>query len=189
MYQFSLEYFNALFLNCIQKSEKSSDLDTRLANIMKFASFAIYNNVSRGLFGEHKITFSFMLATAIMRNAGNISPAEWHLLLVGAGIVDESALPNCPDGVDHGLWVLLCTISARVPALGRLSLSVATDMGAWKLLVEAEEPWDVRVLPQPIGDALTDFQRLLVIKVDPPTQKRATFPGLLHFPHPPRGHS
>ena len=49
MYQFSLEYFNALFLTCIQKSEKSSDLETRLKNIMTFASFQIYANCSRAL--------------------------------------------------------------------------------------------------------------------------------------------
>ena len=111
MYQFSLEYFSALFLICIQKSEKSSELEQRLANIMKYASYTIYSNVSRGLFGEHKITFSFMLTTAIFRKAGDITDAEWVLLLVGAGIVDESKLPACPEGIEMPQWVLLCTIS------------------------------------------------------------------------------
>merc|ERR1719440_784624 len=96
MYQFSLEYFNALFLVCIQKSEKSDDLEVRLANIMKYASFQIYANCSRALFGEHKITFSFMLTSAVFRKAKAISDGEWALLLVGAGIVDESKLPKCP---------------------------------------------------------------------------------------------
>merc|ERR1711965_370426 len=125
MYQFSLEYFNALFLVCIQKSEKSSDLDVRLSNIMKYASFAVYSTVSRALFGEHKITFSFMLTTAIFRKAGDISDAEWVLLLVGAGIVDESKLPACPEGLEMGQWVLLCTISERIEELSSLAPSVA----------------------------------------------------------------
>ena len=73
MYQFSLEYFSALFLDCIRRSEKSAELEQRLANIMKFASYNIFNNVARGIYGEHKITYSFMITTSIMRNAEVIS--------------------------------------------------------------------------------------------------------------------
>ena len=117
MYQFSLEYFSALFLDCIRRSEKSDQLEQRLANIMKFASFNIFNNVARGIYGEHKITYSFMITTSIMRNAEVISETEWALFLIGAGIVDESALPPCPDGIDQAQWVLLCVESERIDAL------------------------------------------------------------------------
>jgi len=166
MYQFSLEYFNALFLVCIQKSDKSDNLDTRLANIMKYASFQIYANCSRALFGEHKITFSFMLTTAIFRKKGDILPAEWQLFLVGAGIVDEKTLPSCPDGVDMAQWVLICTISQRVPELAEFGNSVKADYDAWKPLIDAEAPWTATdVLPAPLGDTVSAFQKLLVIKV------------------------
>jgi len=74
MYQFSLEYFSALFLDCIRRSEKSDQLEQRLANIMKFASYNIFNNVARGIYGEHKITYSFMITTSIMRNAEVTNP-------------------------------------------------------------------------------------------------------------------
>ena len=110
MYQFSLEYFSALFLDCIRRSEKSDQLEQRLANIMKFASYNIFNNVARGIYGEHKITYSFMITTSIMRNAEVISETEWALFLIGAGIVDESALPPCPDGIDQAQWVRLCVL-------------------------------------------------------------------------------
>ena len=110
MYQFSLEYFSALFLDCIRRSEKSDQLEQRLANIMKFASYNIFNNVARGIYGEHKITYSFMITTSIMRNAEVISETEWALFLIGAGIVDESALPPCPDSIDQAQWVRLCVL-------------------------------------------------------------------------------
>ena len=45
MYQFSLEYFNALFLVCIQKSEKSSDLEQRLGGGL---SDALHARTRRG---------------------------------------------------------------------------------------------------------------------------------------------
>jgi len=165
MYQFSLEYFNALFLLCIQKSEKADVLEQRLANIMKYASFAIYANVSRALFSEHKITFSFMLATAIQRQAGDISPDEWQLLLVGAGIVDESKLPALPDGIEMPQWVLLCTIAERIEALGALANTVAADVGAWRPLMDAETPWSALESLPPELDGISDFQKLLIIKV------------------------
>ena len=165
MYQFSLEYFSSLFLKCIQLSEKSSELEQRLANIMKYASFAIYSNVSRALFGEHKITFSFMLTTAVFRNAGDISDDEWVLFLVGAGVVDESKLPPCPDGLEMSQWVLLCTISERLEALSSLAVSVSKDVGTWRGLYDQENPSAVTTLPEPIGSDITPFQKLLLIKV------------------------
>jgi len=167
MYQFSLEYFNALFLLCIQKAEKSNELEKRLDNIMNFASFAIYANVSRALFAEHKITFAFMLGTAIQRQRGDISADEWQLFLVGAGIVDESKLPACPDGIDMAQWVLLCTISDRIEPLSQLANAVANDVPGWQPLMDADEPWPILVqpLPEPLGTELTDFQRLLIVKV------------------------
>jgi len=165
MYQFSLEYFNALFLVCIQKSEKSPDLEVRLGNVMKYASFQIYANCSRALFGEHKITFSFMLTTAIMRKAGKISAAEWQLFLVGAGIVDESKLPACPDGIDMAQWVLICTISERVDELKDFGASVKADVSAWRPLMDCEAPWDETTrLPAPLGEDVSSFQKLLVVK-------------------------
>ena len=164
MYQFSLEYFNALFLLCIQSSEKDPDIENRLKNIRDYASLAIYNNVSRGLFGEHKITFSFMLTTAIMRNAGQISDAEWTLLLVGAGIVDEAALPACPVGIEHAQWIFLCVIGQRVDGLSSIASTVASNASAWKPLLEAETPWSTQ-LPAGLSEQVSPFQHLLLCKV------------------------
>jgi hypothetical protein len=44
---------------------------------MKFASYNIFNNVARGIYGEHKITYSFMITTSIMRNAEVTNPTPY----------------------------------------------------------------------------------------------------------------
>ena len=124
----------------IQKAEKSNDLEERLSNIMAYASLTIYLTVSRALFGEHKITFSFMLATAIQRNAGEIAPSEWTLMLVGAGIVDANKLPPKPEGIDQTQWELICTIGERVEGLAELPNAVSADVSAWQPRLGAEEP-------------------------------------------------
>ena len=43
----------------------------------------------RGLFEQHKLVFSFMLCVDIMRQAGEISDAEWNFFLRGAAAVDK----------------------------------------------------------------------------------------------------
>jgi hypothetical protein len=45
MYQFSLGYFTNLFSHCIDSSEKSDDLPTRLQTLSVFTTEFIFNNV------------------------------------------------------------------------------------------------------------------------------------------------
>ena len=92
-----------------------------------------------------------------------ISETEWALFLIGAGIVDESALPPCPDGIDQAQWVLLCVESERIDALKGLNTYVAANVGAWLPLMQAEAPWSVPLPDQ--WSELSTFQKLLVIKV------------------------
>ena len=86
------------------------------------------------------------------------------LLLVGAGIVDESKLPACPDGIEMSQWVLLCTIGERIESLAALPVSIAKDPKAWRALYDQEAPGDIGDLPDPIGGDITPFQRLLLVK-------------------------
>ena len=47
MYQYSLKYFNQLFNMCIEQSEPSPDLDTRLNTLLKNTTSTVYTNVAR----------------------------------------------------------------------------------------------------------------------------------------------
>jgi hypothetical protein len=48
MYQFSLKYFNQLFVSVIEKSEKNPELEKRIEILLAAITLAAYNNVSRG---------------------------------------------------------------------------------------------------------------------------------------------
>ncbi len=54
--------------HCIDKSEKADDVPTRLGLLSGFVTEFIFNNVSRGLFEEHKLLYSFLVATSILRH-------------------------------------------------------------------------------------------------------------------------
>ena len=62
MYQFSLSYFSKMFSYCIDKSDKAEDVPTRLMLLSEFVTNFIFNNVSRGLFEEHKNLYSFLVS-------------------------------------------------------------------------------------------------------------------------------
>ena len=49
MYQYSLKYFNQLFNTCIEQSEKSSDLQTRLDILLTNTTSSVYTNIARYL--------------------------------------------------------------------------------------------------------------------------------------------
>ena len=73
MYQTSLSSFITMFNHCIDACEKASDVGARLRLLTSFATRYIFDKVQRGLFEQHKLLFSFMLATATARAAGQVT--------------------------------------------------------------------------------------------------------------------
>jgi dynein heavy chain len=98
MYQNSLEYVKVLFNKAIDTTEKSENLETRLASLIDTITRQIYTNISRGLFERDKIIFSFLNCTSIMREKNLIDPIAWSLLLRGAAPITDAQkakiLPN-----------------------------------------------------------------------------------------------
>jgi dynein heavy chain, axonemal len=116
MYQYSLAYYAALFSRCIADSEKNSDLDTRLTNIIEYATVTIYENICRGLFEKDKLLFSSSICLQIKRQAKEISDVEWNLFLRGPGVVDRTNQPQNPDPetIPTALWDVLYAAEQRV---------------------------------------------------------------------------
>lgn len=73
MYQTSLSYFITMFAHCIDASDKAPDVTARLRLLTTFATRFIFDKMQRGLFEQHKLLFSFMLATATARASGQVT--------------------------------------------------------------------------------------------------------------------
>ena len=76
------------------------------ALILTVSSAASVPQVSRGLFEEHKLLFSFLLTTAKLRDSGDISAGEWNFLLRGvAGVVPDGGPVNpLPEKIEMRKW-------------------------------------------------------------------------------------
>jgi dynein heavy chain, axonemal len=68
MYQYSLTYFTSFFNKCLHDSTPCDNVAERVQNIIKYATIAIANNVQRGLLAQHRLVFSYLLTTSIMRH-------------------------------------------------------------------------------------------------------------------------
>ena len=165
MYQFSLSYFKRLYNMCIDDSEKSSDLETRLNNLMSYMTANVYSNVCRGLFEEHKLMFSFLICVQIMRNEGTVRDEEWLLLLRGAGMTVNKAPNPLPDLIPELGWNLCEALEESLPEQFEGFIdSLRKDAKAWRQWMTTDEP-QTEPLPSPWNDSLNGMQKLLVLKV------------------------
>uniref|UniRef100_A0A7N8WQ61 Dynein, axonemal, heavy chain 6 n=1 Tax=Mastacembelus armatus TaxID=205130 RepID=A0A7N8WQ61_9TELE len=110
MYQFSLKYFKQLFICTIEMSEKSSVLEERLQILLDQILLNSYINVSRGLFEQHKLIYSFMLCVEIMRQCGEISDKEWQHFLRGAPSLEKPDVPWLSDFC----WKICCELETSL---------------------------------------------------------------------------
>ncbi|KAJ3023365.1 Dynein heavy chain 6, axonemal [Thoreauomyces humboldtii] len=166
MYQFSLKYFKNLFSTCIQHSEKADDLQRRIEILCKNTTYSTFANVSRGLFEQHKMTYSFMICIQIMREKKSIDDYEWNFLLRGGTPTLGAELPTKPNvrWLSSTMWENLCDLAKTIPDFGYTIEHMQMYTMEWETIVESDTPYSCTV-PGETGGQLTDFQRLLLIKV------------------------
>uniref|UniRef100_A0A8C3IXU7 Dynein axonemal heavy chain 6 n=1 Tax=Chrysemys picta bellii TaxID=8478 RepID=A0A8C3IXU7_CHRPI len=111
MYQFSLKYFKQLFNTTIETSEKNKNLQQRLAILLSQTLYATYTNVSRGLFEQHKLIYSFMLCIEIMRQREELTDTEWNFFLRGSAGLDKPDVPWLEDTT----WFMCCDLEETLP--------------------------------------------------------------------------
>ncbi|KAL7754338.1 hypothetical protein RI367_000319 [Sorochytrium milnesiophthora] len=165
MYQFSLKYFKNLFTQCIVDSDKGFDLERHIVNLCRDITFTVFSNVSRGLFEQHKLIFSFMMCVEIMRNRGDIGDAEWNYFLRGGGMLTGGSLPPKPSTawLSDTVWRNCCELAAAVPTFSYVSEHIAMNASDWEEFVESDNPLEM-VVPGIARDKITLFQRLLIVK-------------------------
>ncbi|XP_024516360.1 LOW QUALITY PROTEIN: dynein heavy chain 6, axonemal, partial [Selaginella moellendorffii] len=165
MYQYSLSFFSQLFNRCIDISEKADELDIRLGILIKFITEFLYANVSRGLFEEHKVTFSFLICTSILRYEGEISPPEWSFFLRGASSLPKMKPPNpAPDILSEKMWNDVCALEDTFKDyFAGVTKAMADQMLEWKAFLKVPEPHNTP-FPSHLDDRILPFHRLLLMK-------------------------
>ncbi|XP_078610604.1 dynein axonemal heavy chain 3-like isoform X1 [Branchiostoma floridae x Branchiostoma japonicum] len=161
MYQYSLTWFINLYVQSIQNSKKSDDLEERIENLNDHFTVSIYNNVCRSLFEKDKLLFSFILCVGILKGAGKVVEEVWRFLLTG-GVALENPHPNpAPDWLTDKSWSELVRAS-NLDQLGGLFEHVRDNINEWKKIYDSSTP-HTDTLPDP-WDMLSGLHRMVVLR-------------------------
>jgi dynein heavy chain len=168
MYQYSLSYFTKVYCGVMTKEAPKMTLEYRINFLTKEQTYAIYCNISRGLFEKHKLMFSFLLATATRE----ISNDQMDFLLRGAVVSKKQSVPkpkNLISLTDHQ-WASCLHLQNEYTAFenlaGELEKTIEFSLHNFEIqLTNGSEKSKIRWNAQ-----LSDFQKLMLISVLQPTQ-------------------
>ncbi|XP_048589777.1 dynein axonemal heavy chain 3-like isoform X2 [Nematostella vectensis] len=162
MYQYSLTWFMNLYLQSINNSERSPDLNRRIRNLNDHFSYSVYVNVCRSLFEKDKLLFSFLLCIGIQQGIGKINEQEWRFLLTG-GVALECKFPNpAADWLTDKSWAELVRCS-DLPAFSGLMKHFSENLETWKAFYDTPSPQS-EPLPEPWNDDLNRLEHLIVLR-------------------------
>lgn len=161
MYQYSLTWFVALYINSIALSETSDIVEERIDNIVAHFTLSIYKNVCRSLFEKDKLLFSLLLTVGIMQGKGQIEELTWRFLLTG-GIALDNPYPNpAPEWLSAKSWSEIVRAS-NLPNLDGLFEHVQENITSWKILYDSSTPQD-ESFPDHWKE-LTGMSKMIVIR-------------------------
>ena len=143
VYQYSLQWFINLFVFSIQKSEKSRDLEKRMANLSTHFQSSLYRNVCRSLLEKDKLTFSFLLTTRVLNSQGDVDVDEFFFLLTG-GVAMENPYENpSSTWLSDRQWGELCRLG-DLPNFVGLRESFKETISEWKTIYDSISPHDLK---------------------------------------------
>ena len=132
MYQYSLPWFQALFVSAVRNSppgkgdSDAAKVEDRIRVLNEWFTYSIYKNVCRSLFEAHKPLFSLLMAVNILQGDGAIDSNEWRFLLSGLAPKSNPApLPNpAPAWLTDSSWRMLSD-AAVLPCLEGVDVEAA----------------------------------------------------------------
>jgi dynein heavy chain len=159
MYQFSLQWYQALATLGIENAPSAQEMEVRIQNLLTYFTYNLYSAVCRGLFEAHKPLFSFSLALKIYH--AEIDQTELRLLLTGP--LSEVEGPEPPrEWINPQMWNEIQTVS-QLPHFAGLDDAFADMSLDWDKLYHDQNAHEA-VFPGKWQDHLNMFQRILLLR-------------------------
>eukprot|EP00106_Octopus_bimaculoides_P014248 XP_014781690.1 PREDICTED: dynein heavy chain 2, axonemal-like [Octopus bimaculoides] len=164
MYQFSLDSYIDLFILSIEKSHRSTKLEERIQNLNDYHTFAMYRYACRGLFGKHKLLFSFQTCVKILEAASKINMDEYNFFLRGGVVIDrENQMDNpCSGWLSDAAWDNITELDKLTNFHGMIT-SFEQYPRDWHLWYISSEP-EQASLPSDWDNACNELQRMLIVR-------------------------
>jgi len=169
MYQFSLQWFKGLFLLSVEEAHSSTNLQERMNILTRHFTYRLYCNISRAIFEEHKLLFSFRLCLKVMEQDGRLDQHEVRYLLTGSSAGATTALDlntspvlNPTEFLSAEEWDHVLALS-KIPAFTGIEVSFDVVRHEWKRFHDAPQAEEER-LPGAWEHRVGQFQRLCLLR-------------------------
>eukprot|EP01138_Halocafeteria_seosinensis_P015539 gb/GECG01015857.1/.p1 GENE.gb/GECG01015857.1/~~gb/GECG01015857.1/.p1 ORF type:complete len:1604 (+),score=253.95 gb/GECG01015857.1/:1-4812(+) len=161
MYQYSMVWFSNLFINSIRNSKKTDRIDTRVKALNDHFTSSLYDQVCRSLFEKHKLVFSVILCSRLLRMKGELPTQLWSFLLTG-GVGMDNPHPNPASAwLSDNSWNELCRL-ADFDAFNGLIEDVKNDVDKWYKYFSSKD-YSSSKPPEP-WDSKTELEQLLLLR-------------------------
>ncbi|KAH8086150.1 1-aminocyclopropane-1-carboxylate synthase [Aureococcus anophagefferens] len=141
MYQYSMEWYQALFRDAMGKAAFSTDLEERLASLKDTFTYILYQNVCRSLFEKDKLLFSFLLTVKIMSGQSKLDPTHLRFFLAGNTSMErERSIPET-DWLADKSWGDVLAIGKLEGFEGFVDKFV-DNLDMWKTVYESKQPME-----------------------------------------------
>jgi dynein heavy chain len=161
MYQYSLEFFRALFNNSLTATSTVKNT-LRLPRLVNTLTERAFDEVCHGLFEKDKMLFSFVIATQTCIESGSISAREWDFFVRGPSLnasADMVANP-CSSWIADNVWHRLDMLS-KLSGFEDILYDIEQEQQVWQDHLKQPKMYKI-ALPGRWGASLSAFQKLLL---------------------------
>uniref|UniRef100_A0A3P9PW38 Uncharacterized protein n=1 Tax=Poecilia reticulata TaxID=8081 RepID=A0A3P9PW38_POERE len=161
MYQYSFEWFLAIFMKAIANCDTADTEEERINSINECFTFSLYVNVCQGLFEKHKLMFAFYLCARIMMDEDRIKTSEWKYLLSRGEPVHKLTSTEV-NWLSDRTWQDILDLST-LDNFEELAKSFTDHLEGFKKIFASNQPHR-EPLPGEWDTCLNSFQTLLVLR-------------------------
>ncbi|CUG85918.1 dynein heavy chain, putative [Bodo saltans] len=158
MYQYSLQFYIALFKIGLLESEKCEEVEERIQNIRSTFQSSLYVKICRSLFAKDQLLFSFIMCLKLF----DVDPAEVRWLLMGGFEQDKGLTANPFPFLPDLAWKYAWRASTQLANFKGFTDVLAQNEDWVRDFYESTEPLSIQT--PPAMEKYKDLQWLIVVR-------------------------
>lgn len=192
MYQFSMNWFQKIFCECLLNQPSSKCLEAHLASIIETLTLTVLRRISFSVSADHYTPFVFQLCCALCLSDDSCSflkvcADEWITMLKLANLLSkntnsgegresnqknsssEKSRMNKPACIEQRAWDAVSLLEKQLQCFKGLQRHISKCSEQWAGLSNSSAPTAILQIMTEHDDfspsLLTDFQQLLILQV------------------------
>lgn len=162
-YEYSLAWYNKMYLRAVEQSEKSTFVDQRIDNVIEQLNYIIYSNVCRGLYEKDKTIFSMLLAITILKKESKVNEGQLMYFVSPFDVVKFKDERSPQSWISDSIWKKVRATESLDGKFMGLTDRITARPEVWETWFNSSKPDEVE-LPEPFQEA-SDLERLILLKI------------------------